>query len=368
LSAETLAGLLLTIDLDALASNWQRAAGLAPNAECAAVVKAGAYGIGIGHAVPALVAAGCKTFFVATPEEGERARSVAPSAVIYVLSGFLPGWASHFREFDLRPVLNTRASIEAWGAHSRGSSPSAIHIDTGMNRLGLSLREAVALAQSPELLAAASPALLMSHLACADDPAHPLNQAQLALFREVRAEFPDLPASLANSAGIHLGPDYHFDLVRPGIALYGAAFARGREPFATVVTLQARILQIRDVAAGETIGYGATMRVRDEAQIAILSAGYADGYHRIAGASEEHPGARVAVRGRLAPIVGRVSMDLIAVDVSGIVGISEGDWVELFGPNMPVDEAASAAGTVGYEFLTGLSRRAERRYVGAMMH
>jgi alanine racemase len=364
LSAGEPRGLLLTIDLRALASNWRRLASLSGDAECAAVVKADAYGAGIERAVAALADAGCRTFFVALPGEGARARAAAPDAVIYVLGGFFPDWADHFRTFNLRPVLNTLSSVETW-AELGGGAPSAIQVDTGMNRLGLSLHEAVEVSRRPDLLAAGSVKLLMSHLACADDPIHAMNVAQLALFREIRREFPGTPVSLANSAGIHLGADFHFDLVRPGIALYGAAFAQDRPPLAPVMTLEARILQVRDVAAGETIGYGAALRLREEARVAILSAGYADGYHRMAGSSDDHPGGRVALRGRQAPVLGRVSMDLMAIDVSHIPGVSEGDWVELFGPTRPVDEVAAAAGTIGYEFLTGVSRRAARRYVGA---
>jgi alanine racemase len=212
-------------------------------------------------------------------------------------------------------------------------------------------------------MARIAPRLLMSHLACAETPEHPMNRAQLTLFRELRAEFPDLPASLANSAGIHLGADFHFDLVRPGIALYGAAFAKDRPPLATVVTAKARILQVREASAGDAVGYGATKHLEDETRIAVLSAGYADGYLRLAGSSDDRPGAFASVRGRPAPLLGRVSMDLIAIDVTGIAGVTEGDWVELFGTVVPIDTVATAAETIGYELLTGLSRRAERVYL-----
>jgi alanine racemase len=361
------AGLVVTIDLSALARNWQRLAALSAPAECAAVVKADAYGIGVDEAVPALAAAGVRTFFVALPAEGVRARTAladteAADAAIYVLNGFLPDWADTFRAASLRPVLSTFAAVESWAEHG-GGAPSALQVDTGMNRLGLSLHEALELARRPDLLTRAAPKLLMSHLACADEPARTENRAQLALFREIRDQFADLPASLANSGGIHLGAEFRFDMVRPGIALYGAAFAAGRPPLATVVTVRARILQVREVAAGEAIGYGATLRLREARRVAILSAGYADGYHRLAGSSDDGPGAHAFVRGRRMPVLGRISMDLIAVDVTGLVGVAEGDWVELFGSNVPVDEVAAAAGTIGYELLTQLSRRAERVYV-----
>jgi alanine racemase len=367
LEKPTAAALVISIDLGALAKNWKRLAEMSAPAEASAVVKADAYGIGIEPAVEALVAAGCRTFFVALPEEGRRARAAlsdmgAPDAAIYVLNGFFPDWEAIFREAELRPVLNTFASVEAWAAHCRGL-PSAIQVDTGMNRIGLSVHEALELARKPELLVDVTPRLLMSHLACADEPANPMNASQLVLFRELRKEFPDLPASLANSAGMHLGADFHFDLVRPGIALYGAEFSRAHLPLATVVTAKARILQVHEGGAGEPIGYGATKHLERDTRIAVLAAGYADGYHRLAGASDERGGAFASVRGRRAPLLGRVSMDLIAIDVTGIAGVTEGDWVELFGPSLPIDDVARAADTIGYELLTQLSHRAERRYI-----
>jgi alanine racemase len=358
------AGLVLSIDLGALARNWTHLAKLSAPSECAAVVKADAYGIGVEAAVPALWAAGCRTFFVAVPQEGHRVRKAAPGATIYVLNSFAASWAETCRASRLRPVLGSFGAIEAWASSAPGE-PSAVQVDTGMNRLGLSLHEALELSRRRDLLNAAGPRMIMSHFACADEPSHPMNLSQLALFREIRREFPGLSASLANSAGIHLGADTHFDMVRPGIALYGAEFISGKPPLATVVTAKARLMQVRQAAAGETIGYGAGKRLEEDTRIAILSAGYADGYHRLTGSSDARRGAAVSIRGKPARIMGRVSMDLITVDVSDIPGVVEGDWAELFGPSMPVDEAARAANTVGYEFLTQMSRRAERIYVDA---
>ncbi|MBA3517969.1 MAG: alanine racemase [Rhizobiales bacterium] len=352
----------LTIDLGALTANWRSLAAKAGPAECAAVVKADAYGIGAAQAVPALRAAGCRTFFVALPEEGRRARAVAPDAVIYVLNGFFSDAAALYREAALRPVLNSLEETESW-ARLGGGAASAIQVDTGMNRLGLSLREAIGLARRKGLLAAISPRLLISHLACADAPAHPLNVEQLALFKQLRAQFPALPASMANSAGVFLGPDYHFDLIRPGIALYGANFAQNHPSLNTVVTLSTRVLQIRQAPAGESVGYGAAERLKCDTRIAVLSAGYADGYHRATGSSDARRGGSAHIRGRKVPILGRVSMDLIAIDVTDVVGASPGDRAELFGPNIPIDEVAGAAATIAYELLTGLSRRAERVYL-----
>jgi alanine racemase len=357
----------VTIDLGALVANWRTlAARLGRDKTTAAVLKADAYGIGIEPAARALLAAGCDTFFVALPEEGVRIRQVAPDAVIYLLDGFVPGSVETLIDFDLRPVLGSPAEVAAWAAADRTGRPTscAIHVDTGMNRLGLSMDEARALAAAPDTLATLSPALLISHLACADTPAHPLNRRQLDAFRAVRALFPGVPASLANSAGIFLGPEYHFDLARPGIALYGAVFAEGHAPLATVATLEARILRIRDVPAGASVGYGAGETLDRAARIAILGVGYADGYLRTSSSSDARPGARVHAGGSSAPLVGRVSMDLIAIDVTGIAGVKQGDWVELFGRHVPVDEVAATAGTIGYELLTGLGRRYVRIYLG----
>jgi alanine racemase len=358
------AGVRLTIDLGALAANWRELAAASAPAECAAVVKADAYGIGIEPAVAALSAAGCRTFFVALPEEGRRVRAVDADAAIYVLNGFFPEALDTYRESALRPVLNSLEEVEAW-ARLAGAGPSAVQVDTGMNRLGLSVREALILAEHGGLHANFAPQLLISHLACTDAPEHPLNRVQLALFEEVRAQFPTLPASLANSAGLFLGPDYRFQLTRPGIALYGAPFAEERPPLSTVAVLEARVLQIREAKAGETVGYGAAEQLKRDSRIAILSAGYADGYRRSAGSSDRRAGARVFLHGRDAPVVGRVSMDLIAVDVTDLPTVARGEWVELFGANMPIGEVAAAAGTIAYELMTGLSRRAERVYVNA---
>jgi alanine racemase len=364
----TAAGGRLTVDLGALAANWQALADrVGDTVATAAVVKGDGYGIGLEPAATALAEAGCHTFFVALADEGLRLRQAVHDAAIYVLDGLIAGSAEALVAADLRPVLGSLAEIEEWAVvrHAGARTACAIHVDTGMNRLGLTLAEARVLSEHRDLIETIAPALLMSHLACADTPGHPLNRKQLTSFRAVRVLLPNIPASLANSAGIFLGHDYHFDLVRPGVALYGAAPLSGEEsPMATVVTLEARVLQVREVRRGETVGYGATETVRQPSRIAVLGLGYADGYHRLAGSSDERPGARAFVRGRYARIVGRVSMDLIAIDVTDIHGVDRGDWVELIGPDVPVDEVASYAETIGYEFLTGLGRRYARAYVG----
>jgi alanine racemase len=361
------AGLRLTIDLGKLAGNWRRLAALSAPAECAAAVKADAYGIGVAPAVRALAAAGCRTFFVAVPDEGIAVRQALPDAAIphtsvYVLNGFFGDAAGDYRRHRLWPVLGNPGEISAWRAWRKDES-AALHVDTGMNRLGLGVGEAGTLDDAD--LAACGVDLVMSHLACADEPAHPLNAVQLQRFSAVSARFPSPRHSLANSAGIHHGPAWHFDLVRPGIALYGG----GSHPDAKsdpVVTAEARILQVRQVAKGESVGYGATKTMQRDCRLAVLSAGYADGYLRAAGSSDAVPGAEIAIGEHVAPLAGRVSMDLIAADVTDVPDrvLASAGWAELFGPTIDIDHVAARAGTIAYELLTGLSRRAERIYIG----
>jgi alanine racemase len=356
-------GGVLTIDLGALAGNWRSIAAEAAGAETSAVVKADGYGIGIEPAVRALAAAGCRSFFVALPAEGARARAVAPDAEIYVLAGLFPESAGFYHAHDLRPVLGSLPEVDEWRAEGRGA-PAALHIDTGMNRLGLTLAEAGHVGSADPGFV---PALLMSHLACADEPDHALNALQVARFAEARALFPDVRASLANSAGAFLGRAYRHDLVRPGVALYGGQpFADRMLPTRPVVTLAGTILLVRDVAAGEPVGYGAAECVSRPSRIAIVSLGYADGYLRSAGVLAGKSGAHAAISGRPIPLVGRVSMDLIAVDVTDVpaADAGRGAEVELFGPQVPLRDVATVAGTIDYEFLTSLGSRYARRYVG----
>nr|WP_255599437.1 alanine racemase [Afifella sp. IM 167] len=358
----------LTIDLAALAGNWRRLAGLVRPAECAAVVKADAYGTGIAAAGPALAAAGARTFFVALPEEGaalRRAlkRSAAPDAPIYVLNGFFPQAAPLYGENRLFPVLGHPGELEQWTAW-QGREEAALHVDTGMNRLGFSEGEVESLARSGGPGKGVN--LLISHLACADEPEHPINAEQLRRFAVAKALLKLPRASLANSAGIHMGADFRHDLVRPGIALYGGA-SHPQAVSDPVVTAEARILQVRGGHIGETVGYGACETLKRTSRIAILSVGYADGYLRAAGSSDAASGALVCIDGHLAPLLGRVSMDLIAADVTDIPDglAAPGRWAELFGHNVDIDAVARHAGTIAYELLTGLSRRAHRRYVRA---
>jgi len=359
----------ITIDLAALAANWRTMRDLAAGAETAAVVKADGYGLGAEPVTRALLDTGCRTFFIATAAEGAGVRRIAPHAVVYVLGGLVEGGAARLIESHLRPVLGSLAEAEEWAAAAHASEaalPAAIHVDTGMNRLGLTFEEAQTLADRLALLGGFEPTLVMSHLACADEPAHALNARQRDAFAAVRALFPGVPGSLANSAGVMLGPAYHHDLVRPGIALYGGS-PRGEipGPMRPVVRAEAQILRVRRAAAGETVGYGATQRLRRDTVLAILAAGYADGYHRAGSSSDARPGAEIAIAGRRAPLVGRVSMDLMAADVTDLPpGLAvRGAWAELFGDTVSVTEAAARAGTIDYELLTQLGRRAERVYV-----
>lgn len=363
---EVEAGARLTVDLGALAANWRDLASRARPAECAAVVKANAYGIGIDRAVPALLRAGCRTFFVAVPVEARMARAVAPHATIYVLGGLTPGAETAMVETASRPVLGSLEDIERWAAFCRRAGarhPAAIHIDTGMNRLGLSEAEVDVLGARPDLLETFETALVMSHLACADTPGHALNALQVERFEHLRQRLPAAPASLANSAGTLLGGPLLCDLARPGIALYGGrALGDRANPMRPVVKLEARIVQIRQVSAGEAVGYGAAETLQRDSRLAILSVGYADGYLRAAGSADARPGATAYVGPHPAPLVGRVSMDLIAIDVTQVPenGVAAGDYVELLGNRFTVDDLAESAGTIGYEVLTRLGMRFAR--------
>lgn len=357
-------GSILTVDLDALAANHATLRAQA-GAEVAPVVKADGYGLGAGVVARRLHAEGARRFFVARASEGEALRRDlgARPAAVFVLDGASPKTAARLAAADLTPVLNSIDQVAAWAVQASGGPtlPAALHVDTGMNRLGLTLAEAEALARAPERLAGLRIAHVMSHLACADTPDHPMNARQLTAFREARALFPDATASLANSAGVFLGPDYAFDLVRPGIGLYGGG-PRGRSDprLQPVATLEAIILQVRDVRAGDTVGYGATFTAPNPMRVAVLAAGYADGLLR-AGS----PGGFAAMGGRRVPLLGRISMDLIAIDVTGLPA-REGDRVQLLGPDVPIDAAAAAAGTLAYELLVRLAPRAERRWIGAV--
>jgi alanine racemase len=360
---------VLTVDLEALRANWRALDQASGSAECAGVIKADAYGLGIDHIARALASEGCRTFFVATLTEARIVRISNPGATIYVLDGLLPGAAAHYTGFDLCPCLSSLDEVREWAAWCSAIGRrlrAAVHLDTGMHRLGLTAAEVEQLA-GPErsLLDRFDVALVMSHLACADVPGHPMNAMQLARFNALRCRLPSAPASLANSGGVFLGADYQFDLVRPGIALYGGRALEDRpNPMRWVVRLQARILQIRDVAAGEPIGYGATYTAARQSRVATIACGYADGFLRALSSPTGKPGPVGHVGDAAVPVVGRVSMDLITVDVTDISGkaASRGGWVEILGSRTSIDDLTDRAGTIGYELLTRLGRRVHRVY------
>ncbi|WP_035690592.1 alanine racemase [Azospirillum halopraeferens] len=358
------AGAVLTIDLDAIADNWRRLRDRAAPAACAAVLKADAYGLGAARVAPALRAAGCTTFFVAHLDEALALRPLIPDAEILSLGGLPAGAEGVFVEARIIPVLNHLGEITAWGAFARGlevALPAAVHVDTGMNRLGLGPDELAVLAATPDRLAGIKVRLWLSHLACADT-ATPMNTAQRNHFRAAVASLPAAPASLANSSGIFLGPDFHFDLVRPGCALYGVnPTPDSINPMNGVMRLDARVLQVRSVDSPMTVGYGATHRVAGSGRIATIAVGYADGYLRALSGRGS-----VYVGGVPAPVVGRVSMDLVTVDVSALPeeAVAPGTLVEVIGPHRPVDTVADEAGTIGYEILTSLGPRYHRVYTG----
>ena len=360
----------LSIDLGAIARNWQALDKISQNALTGAAVKADAYGIGIAGASRALHAAGARFFFVATPDEGVALRAILPEAFIFVLNGLMPGSAPLYVGERLMPVLNSLPMLEEWLVACLGRNealPAALHFDTGMNRLGFRLGETSIVKRMCDEVGYA-PQMVMSHLACADQPAHEKNRTQLALFSSLAAQFPGIPASLANSAATMTNRDLHFQMVRPGIALYGGRAVNGRRnPMLPVVTLEAPVLQVRDARTGETVGYGATYTLPRDSRIAIVTLGYADGLLRAVSASNQHPGGRVWVRGRLAPIVGRVSMDMFAIDVTDFGGDPPvpGEMVEVFGPHISVDDQADPAGTIGYELLTSLKGRYRRTYTNS---
>lgn len=366
------AGGILTIDLDALASNWRlfRDKATSSGAEAAAVVKASSYGLGIHRAAPVLAKAGCKTFYVATIEEAIELRAILGppgegGGTIFVFDGLMDGAERDFTEHDLVPVLNTLGEVDAWRAFCSGvgeALPCALHVDTGMSRLGLDERELKHMTDSPERITELNLKWLVSHLVSAEEPDNPTNAAQLECFRAALKSFRPAKGSFANSSGTFLGPQYHFDQVRPGAALYGVNPTPGRpNPMAQVVHLQGKILQTRVIDTPQGVGYGSTHQAVGGTRIATIAAGYADGYLRSLSNSGD-----VFIGSHRAPVIGRVSMDLITVDVTHIPSelTHPGQLADLIGLNNPVDHVADNAGTIGYEILTSLGNRYHRVYVG----
>ncbi len=358
-----IAGAILTVDLGALVANYQRLRRLAAPAAVAAVVKADAYGLGVQHVVPALLAAGCRHYFVAHLQEALAIRPLLPDdCPVYVLNGLVPGAESHAADHGITPVLNSRSQVAGWRALAeRRRQPLAaiLQVDSGMARLGLTEDETEALAADPLFRQQVPLAAIMSHLACGDDRENPESARQNQRFQRLAALFPGVPRSLANSAGCLLGPAFHHELARPGIALYGGDPTHPlATPFQPVVHLVARILQLRRVGAGAGAGYGLAWHADGPRRLATISVGYADGWLR----SLSNRGAAY-LRGIRCPIAGRVSMDSIILDVTEVpeAAVHEGDFVELLGPNQRIDDVARDAGTIAYEILTSLGRRYRRR-------
>ena len=352
----------LIIDLAALVANWRSLAARIAPAACAAVVKADAYGVGTEQASKALFEAGCRVFFVAQASEGVRVRaSVGAEPAIYVLNGLIEGagrlnpYAAH----DLRPVLGSLEDLRLWSASGlSGRIKAALHVDSGMNRLGLPQAQALALSGTPGI------ALVMSHFVSSEAPMDPLNAQQIARFEAVRAAFPGLQASMANSAGIFLPQRPFYDLARPGYALYGGnPTPDAPNPMRAVVTLRAPIIQTREIGVGESVGYNATWSARRVSRLATIGVGYADGLLRALMGTDAHGGGEAMVAGIRCPFAGRVSMDLTVIDVTDVPGgVRPGDLVELLGDAITVDDMAARAGTIGYEILTNLGRRYARTY------
>jgi len=337
----------LTVDLDALAHNFHALEALT-GVPVHPVVKADAYGLGAAPVAKRLLAEGARTFFVARVHEGIALRdSLGPEPTIYVLDGCVADAAALLKGANLRPILNHAAQLVAW--QTTGGGACGLQIDTGMNRLGFRIEDA------PEAIEGL--ALVMSHLACADDPAEPMNRRQRDAFAAVIGRYPGVLRSFANSGGCFLGPDFAFDAVRPGICLYGGGpEGRPDDRIRAVATLSAYVLQIRDVPAGENIGYSRGYVADTPRRIATCGAGYADGVLR-----SHSPRGQVWADGALRPILGRVSMDVIAVDVTE-ADVEVGDRVEIFGANRLLDDAAMAAGTISYELLTSVTARVGRTY------
>lgn len=367
---EDLAGAVLTIDLVALKENWRRLDARAGRAECGAAVKGNAYGLGIEPVARALWEAGCRSYFVARPKEGEELREVLPQGTIYVLDGLFAGQAEFYAKRDLCPALISISEAREWAAFGRvygRKLPCAIHVDTGINRLGFSLPEFDALLADTRTMEGLNVSLLMSHLACADEPSHPLNARQREAFAAVREKLPGVAASLANSSGIFLGEPFTHDLVRPGIALYGGnPLLNVANPMLPVAILEGAVMQLRHVAAGDTVGYGGTWKAERPCRIAILGAGYKDGVPRALSSREPHGPAQVFINGRRCPVIGRVSMDMMGIDVTDLPdgSVTRGTRAEILGRHIMIDEAASWAGTISYELLTRLGSRYARLYTG----
>jgi alanine racemase len=358
-------GGILTVDLGAIAQNWRLLRERARPAECAAVIKADAYGLGIEPVSQVLAKAGCHTFFVAHLAEAQRVRRAAPLAHVYVLNGMPPGAEPLYIQNRVRPVLGSLGELKRW--REAGGGPAALHVDTGMNRLGLSMGDAQALALSPDWRNTQFD-FVMSHLVSSEEPDNPLNAAQVRHFERMADLFGARAKrrSLANSSAHFLPEPLRYDLTRPGYALFGGNPTPGREnPMQPVVKLEATVIQIRSIEPGETVGYNAQWMAQRQSRIATVSLGYADGWLRSLSTTTSKPGGAAMVHGKRCPFAGRVSMDLVTIDVTDVPDGQPrvGQTVTLLGDGIGVDDVAEMAGTNGYEILTSLGSRYTRRYI-----
>ncbi|MEM6603636.1 MAG: alanine racemase [Pseudomonadota bacterium] len=348
----------IDINLGHLAHNYHALREMAPTAEaCSAVVKADAYGCGVQQVVERLCHEECQIFFVATYQEGVAVRQINKDIIIYVLEGLTSHQISDYKAHDLRPVINDLASFKDIKTLKM---QAALHIDTAMNRLGLSLNDYFTIKDMiDDMVISQDISLLMSHLSVADHISHPLNKQQIEKVQNIAKNHPHAKMSLANSMGVLHHPDTHFDILRPGIALYGGV---SHPKLRHIVTLSGQILQIRQIESGDTVGYGATFTAQKPMIIATISGGYADGIPR----SLSNTDFAVFYNGYRFPLIGRVSMDSLICDVSDYPQIDQlhQEWVEIFGPHNPLDECAELAHTISYEILTHLSARGERTYIG----
>lgn len=368
-------GSVLVVDLDAIAHNFRHIQSLAPTAEVGVSIKADAYGLGAATIAPALAAIGCQTFFAATAAEGAALRPAIPDTEIVILNGPDAVSTPLIIEHRLTPVINSLAQLDMWRTAAAGKPQTNavyLHVDTGMSRLGLGEAEVSLLCTDTARLDGIDVSVVMSHLACADDPSSPMNARQrerlLAAAANLSALTGPTRTSLANSAGVFLGPDFHLDIVRAGASIYGLNVLNQKlSLMRQVIHLYAKILQVREVDKPATVGYGATHRIARPSRIATLATGYADGYLRAAGRLTDHdtrPLATTFIDDAAAPVVGRVSMDLLTVDVSGVpaAAAQPGAFVELIGDHFSADDLADVAGTIGYEVLTRLGQRHRRIY------
>jgi len=353
----------LTVNLIALVANWRFLADKVAPAECAGVIKADAYGIGLEPAMAALARAGCRTFFVAHVSEGVRARGVSKTANIFILNGLATDSEAVYAKYSLVPVLGSWLELRRWAAFCQTYQPlpAALHFNTGMNRHGFEASDI------DDILAGELNfplRLVMSHLSSSENPQAPENAVQTALFEQIRAQFLEIPGSLANSSGVFLCSKPFFSLVRPGFALYGGNPQPGlTNPMQRVVSLTAPIIQVREVAAGVAVGYNGLWTTKRPSRLATLNIGYADGLPRSARGTDAKPGANAYIRGVVCPFVGAISMDMSVIDVTTVTDVSAGMDVEILGPHQSVDQLGEACGTIGYEILTRLGQRFFRTYL-----